>query len=141
MKFFTLLILLNLFIISALACSSTPPTVTDQNFEESIMAISALYQIPNSGFPDKIEASGSQNGKDVTLNIIVPKGTTKKVAQSLGNRFVLNVKKKSPDRDPSARGALREGKLDYTITITDTDGAVISKGIKAAKEDSINWEN
>ena len=46
-----------------------------------------------------------------------------------------------PDRDPSARGALREGKLDYTITITDTDGAVISKGIKAAKEDSINWEN
>ena len=141
MNFFTLSILLNLFIISTLACSSAPPTVTDQHFEESIMAVTALYQIPNSGFPEKIEASGSQNGKDVTLNIIVPKDTKKSIAQSLGDRFVLNVKKKSPDSNPSARGNLKKGKLDYTITITDTDGKVISKGIKAAEEETINWEN
>ena len=141
MKFSNLTIVLSLFIITTLACSSPPPTVTDQHFEESIMAISALYQIPNSGFPEKIEASGSQNGKDVTLNIIVPKDTKKKIAQSLGDRFVLNVKKKSPDNNPSLRGNLKKGKLDYTITITDTDGAVISKGIKTAKEETINWEN
>ena len=141
MKFSNLTIVLSLFIITILACSSTPPTVTDQNFEESIMAINALYQIPNSGFPEKIESSGSQNGKDVTLNIIVPKGTKKNIAQSLGDRFILNVKKKSPDSPPSSRGNLRKGKLDYTVTITDTDGAVISKGIKTAKEETVNWEN
>jgi len=141
MKFSNLTIVLSLFVITTLACSSTPPTVTDQNFEESIMAISALYQIPNSGFPEKMEAYGSQNGKDVTLNIIVPKGTTKKIAQSLGDRFVLNVKKKSPDSNPSARGNLKKGNLDYTVTTTDTDGTVISKGIKVAEEETINWEN
>ena len=141
MNFFTLSILLNLFIISTLACSSAPPTVTDQHFEESIMAVTALYQIPNSGFPEKIEASGSQNGKDVTLNIIVPKDTKKNIAQKLGDRFILNVKKKSPDTNPSIKGNLKKGILSYTVTITDTDGTVIVTGTKDANEESITWGN
>jgi hypothetical protein len=141
MKFSNLIIVLSLFIISALACSSTPPTVTNQQFEESFMAVAALHQIPNSGFPEKIEGSGSQNGKDVTLNIIVPKDTKKKIAQSLGNRFILNVMKKSPDTNPSLKGSLKKGKLSYTVTITDTDGTVISKGTKDTDEESITWGN
>ena len=141
MKFFTISILLNLFITSTLSCSSTPPTVTNQNFEESIQAISALYQIPNSGFPENMEASGSQNGKDVTLNIIVPKNTKERVAQALGDRFILHVKRKSPDDNPSQRGSLKKGKLSYTVTITDTDGTVISKGTKNANEENITWDS
>lgn len=88
-------------------------------------------------YADVVDATLSQSGVSVTLDLVVLSTVSEERAKELGDQFVRVVKRRGPDHRPVNQ--LGTGTLDYAITVSYPDGE-ISKGSKVRIATQISWE-
>jgi hypothetical protein len=104
-------------------------TLTD---EEKQLAIYPIEQY--TGVQD---AAVNQDGKDLTLNLIVDYGTSKEYAEELGDNFVRLVKSFGPEESPGKE--IGPGIYDYTVYVHNPSGELVAVGAKVSGARSLTW--
>ena len=103
--------------------------ITDVQQSQSIREITDYGEVA--------DATLSQSGVSVTLDLVVLSTVSEERAKELGDQFVRVVKRRGPDHRPVNQ--LGTGTLDYAITVSYPDGE-ISKGSKVRIATQISWE-
>ncbi len=83
------------------------------------------------------QASLSQDGKRLSLGLVVRPETTQDKAQELGDSFVRLVKTFGPEALPGKE--IGSGTFDYVITVAYADGTTIAQGAKESNITRITW--
>lgn len=96
----------------------------------------ALREIKDYG--DVVDATLSQSGLSVTLNLVVASTVSGDRAKELGEQFVRIVKRRGPDHRPVNQ--IGTGSLDYSIAVSNPDEDSIAKGDKARNASKVIWE-
>ena len=87
--------------------------------------------------PGVLEASISQDGKRLSLGLVVRPETTQDRAQELGDNFLRLVKTFGPEALPGKE--IGSGTFDYAITVAYADGTTIANGAKEPNSTRITW--
>jgi len=103
--------------------------ITDVQKSQSLREITDYGEVVN--------ATLSQSGISVTLDLTVVSTATEERAKELADQFVRVVKRRGPDHRPVNQ--LGTGTLDYTITVSYPDEE-ISKGVKSRIATQISWK-
>lgn len=83
------------------------------------------------------EASISQDGKRLSLGLVVRPETTQDKALELGDNFLRLVKTFGPEAMPGKE--IGSGTFDYMITVAYADGTTIAQGAKKSNATQITW--
>ena len=140
------IIILALLVAGTAACSdsssdtapstATPATATPASSRLSTDA-SNLAVGSIEGYTDVLEAAISQDGKTLSLVLVLRPGVSKSRAQQLGDNFVRSTKSFGPGPAPGA--AIGAGIFDFLVTVVYPDETVVAQGAKARSASSINW--
>lgn len=131
MKTVTLII----FMLLALILPITPgiakdvPQLTDEQKE---LAISSI-----EGYSEVQDAAINQDGKQLSLAIVVGYATNKETAKDLGDSFVRLVKSFGPEDNPEKE--IGPGLYDYLIGVYYPDKSQIALGAKCSSCRKITW--
>ena len=94
-------------------------------------------------YPKVIDTAIAQDGYELSLAIIVPKGTSEARAKELGDAFVRLVKTfgllDSGKREPAPSKEIGEGIFNYLITVVYPDQTIIVQGAKVSFATHITW--
>ena len=85
-----------------------------------------------------LHAGIDQQGRTVTLSLVVPADTSPDTARALGKRFVLLVKTLASD-EPDPEDEVGAGDFDYIVRVSSPADTVITLGGKATSDTKINW--
>jgi len=112
-------------------CSQTipPPELTQQ---QKTFAIQTIMD-----YPEVRDADIIQEGKVLSLAIIVGYATSEERARQLGDNFVRLVKTFGPDSSPGK--IIGQGTYDYLIAVATPDQRIIVQGAKVNSSDHITW--
>ena len=83
------------------------------------------------------DAAVGQDGKTISLALVVSFAATDEFAKKEGDNFVRLVKSLSPDSPPGKE--VGTGIYDYLITVAHPDGPVIERGAKVSFSPKITW--
>lgn len=93
--------------------------------------------------PEVLDAAIVQKRDDLSLAIIVPKGTSETRAKELGEAFVRLVKTfgllDSGKSEPAPGKEIGNGIFDYLITVASQDQTIIIQGAKVSGATHISW--
>ena len=94
-------------------------------------------------YPEVVDAAIAQDGYDLSLAIIVPKGTSEVRAKELGDAFVRLVKTfgllDSGKSEPAPGKEIGKGIFNYLITVAHLDQTIIVQGAKVSFATHITW--
>ena len=110
--------------------STATPTVNVADIRD--MVISTI-----EGYPRVREAAISQDGKTLSLVIIVDYATDPGYAQQLGDDFVRLAKSFLKDGMPGKQ--IGRGRYDYLIGVYNPNEQEVSLGAKVSSADRISW--
>ena len=96
----------------------------------------ALREIKDYG--EVVDATLSQSGLTVTLDLVVVSTVSEERAKELGEQFVRIVKRRGPDHRPVNQ--IGTGSLDYAIAVSNPDAESIAKGDKIRAATKVIWE-
>ncbi|MDD3566087.1 MAG: hypothetical protein PHN90_10515 [Methanothrix sp.] len=105
------------------------PTLTA---EEKELAI-----IPMEGYAGVQDADLGQDGKQLSLAIIVDYGTSEEYAKELGDSFVRLVKSFGPEERPGKE--IGPGIYDYLVGVYYPNGDLVAIGAKVAGARGLTW--
>lgn len=88
--------------------------------------------------PGVIDAAIHQEGKDLSLAIMVKFDTPEIRAKLLAEKFINMVMLYGPEGS-SVRGKWEEGIFDYLVTVINPDEKVVVQGAKVSFADHITW--
>lgn len=106
-----------------------PPQITEQ---EKSMAISAIMDDPAVK-----DAAVTQQGRTLSLALIVGEATSEPHAKKIGERFVRLVKTFSKDAAPERQ--IGEGVYDYLVGVYYPGQIRVAMGAKVAIASAITW--
>ena len=109
---------------------SSGPVRIDEQVQQ--LALSVI-----KGYSEVVDAAISQDGRKLSLAIVVRSATSKARAKELGDNFVRSVKSFSPDAPPSKD--IGTGMYDYLVTVVYPDEAIVAQGAKASNSARITW--
>ena len=120
-----------LALLSLVSCAptATPPTLTEAQKD---MAVSQIRE-----YTEVLDAAIAQEGKRLSLALVVSHGITESRAKELGDSFVRLVKTFGPGPAPSKE--IGKGTFDFLITVVYPDETIIVQGAKAATSEHITW--
>jgi len=118
-------------ILLAISCgpSAPPPQITEEQINLAVQGIKE--------YPDVQDAAVHQEGKELSLVVIVDYGTSEKGAKELGDNFVRMVKTFGPEPAPSKE--IGEGMFDYMIGVAYPNEEMVAIGAKVSFADHITW--
>ena len=94
-------------------------------------------------YPEVLDAAIAQDRYDLSLAIIVPKGTSEVRAKELGDAFVRLVKTfgllDSGKSEPAPGKEIGKGIFNYLITVAYPDQTIIVQGAKVSFATHITW--
>ncbi|MFC1800027.1 hypothetical protein ACFL2Z_03845 [Candidatus Eisenbacteria bacterium] len=124
-------VIVMIVLVGILGCGSEapPPQVTD---EEMSLAIEEI-----ESDPVVIDAAVQQEGKKLSLAVIVTPGTSKTEAMEVGERFVRLVKTFSKDTPPQKE--VGKGIYDYLVGVYYPGNVELALGAKVSFARSISW--
>ena len=128
MYFPSFILALMLLLIS---CGPTapPPEVTN---EQKNLAIQGIKE-----YSEVLDAAVTQDGKKLSLVLIVNYATSEETAKQLGDNFVRMVKTFGPESAPSK--IIGKGMFDYLIGVYYPNEQLIVMGAKVDFADHITW--
>ncbi len=97
----------------------------------------AIDQILITGYPHVQNATVTQNGKELSLTIVVVPGTSEAQAQDIGGSFVGLVKSFSIGSNPGQ--GTGGGAFDFLITVAYPDTAVVAQGAEMGSSGHVTW--
>jgi len=119
---------------------TTPPEEEAPKITE-LGKTTAIDQI--KAYPEALDAAITQDEHDLSLAIIVPKGTSEARAKELGDAFVRLVKTfgllDSDKSEPAPGKEIGEGIFNYLITVAYPDQTIIIQGAKVSFATHITW--
>ncbi len=92
-----------------------------------------------SGYQSVQDAAIDQEGRAISLVLVVASGTNEEHAKELGENFVRMLKSLSQDEPPSR--VIGSGIYDYMIGVYDPNGESLALGVKARTTDRIRWSS
>ena len=117
--------------MAAVSCSSEPaPTLTESAKD---LAISSIM-----GYDEVSGAEIKQDGRDLSLVVIVGCATSEDVAKDLGDNFVRMVKSFGPESAPTGKD-IGKGEFDYLVGVYCANENQIALGAKNRSSTHINW--
>ena len=118
-------------ILLAISCgpSAPPPQITEEQINLAVQGIKE--------YPDVQDAAVYQEGKKLSLVVIVDYGTSEERAKELGDNFVRMVKTFGPEPAPSKE--IGEGMFDYKIGVAYPNEEIVAIGAKVSFADHITW--
>ena len=96
----------------------------------------ALREIKDYG--DVLDATLSQSGLSVTLDLVVNSSLTEERAKELGEQFVRIVKRRGPDHRPVNQ--IGTGSLDYSIAVSNAEQESVARGDKVRAASKVIWD-
>jgi hypothetical protein len=119
-----------LTIVAIVACNEgPPPTLTE---EQETLAIQSIR-----GYTEVLDAAVGQDGRTLSLAVVVAVATSKERAKELGDNFVRLVKSFGPDEAPGTD--IGDGDFDYLIAVAYPDETIIARGAKSRGSSRISW--
>ena len=109
---------------------TAPPTVSVADIRDIVIASIEDY-------PRVREAAIGQDGKQLSLVIIVDYATDPDYAQELGDNFVRLAKTFLKDGAPGKQ--IGRGRYDYLIGVYYPNERVVAQGAKVGSADRISW--
>lgn len=89
------------------------------------------------GFPDVLGAAVGQDGRRLSLAVVVAFGSAESAARDVGDSFVRTVKSHGPESAPT--NEIGKGDFDYFVTVVYPDRTVIARGAKISSSTRIIW--
>ncbi|MEE8472320.1 MAG: hypothetical protein V3S82_04035 [Dehalococcoidia bacterium] len=97
----------------------------------------AIDQIFITGYPHVQNATVTQNGRELSLALVVVPETSEAQAKEIGGSFVRLVKSFSIGTNPGQ--GTGGGAFDFLITVTYPDTAVVAQGAEMGSSGQITW--
>jgi hypothetical protein len=119
-------------LLTALGCGSEGPPPPEITQEEMSLAIEEIESDPIVQ-----DAAIQQQGRTLSLAVIVTSGTSRAEAKEVGDRFVRLVKTLSKDAPPG--NDVGAGIYDYLIGVYYPGQVEVVSGAKASIARSITW--
>ena len=110
-------------------CGGGPPTLSESAKDLAIDEI--------MGYPDVLVAAVGQDGRQLTLAVVVAFGSAEPAAKDVGDDFVRVVKSFGPESAPAKE--IGKGEFDYLVTVVYPDETVIVRGSKVGNSARITW--
>lgn len=131
MKKWYIVLAVLMVILLAISCgpSTPPPELTD---EQKNLAIQGIKE-----YPEVRDAAVYQEGKELSLIVIVDYATSEARAKDLGDSFVRMVKTFGPEPAPGKE--IGEGMFDYKIGVAYPNEEIVAVGAKVSFADHITW--
>ncbi len=131
MKKWHLVIAVLSIVLLAISCGPTtpPPEISD---DAKSMAIDGIM-----GYDRVRDAAILQDGRKLSLVIIVDYGTSEEYAKQLGDNFVRMVKAFGPE--PAPGKIIGEGMFDYLVGVYYPNEELVVMGAKVSFSDHITW--
>ena len=124
-----------LFLLLLAGCATKtplpPPTLSE------VTKRLAIDQIFITGYPHVQNATVTQNGKELSLAIVVVPGTSEAQAKEIGDSFVGLVKSFSIGSNPGQ--GTGGGTFDFLITVAYPDNTVVAQGAEVGSSGHITW--
>lgn len=124
---------------SARVASPPPPATipTEEGASEitEFDKTTAINQI--KAYPEILDAAIEQDGKDLSLVLIVEYGTSEEYAKQLGDNFVRMVKTFGPE--PAPGKLIGEGMFNYLVGVYYPNGELVAMGAKVSFATHITW--
>ena len=86
-----------------------------------------------------LESKIIQDGREVSLVLVIDCPSAETTAKSLGNKFLRAVKRFGPDQTPT-RKEIGTGDFDYLINLSCGDGSNVAQGGKVSNASEITWQ-
>jgi uncharacterized NAD(P)/FAD-binding protein YdhS len=96
----------------------------------------AIRDLTDEG--EVLEAKMAQTATTASLDLVVVDAVSEERAKELGSKFVRVVKQRGPDRQTGVLIGI--GNVDYTITVSYSDGNQVAQGTKARNANAIVWK-
>jgi hypothetical protein len=113
---------LMLALLLTVACNGGSPSLSESAKDQAIDEI--------LGHPEVLGAAVGQDGKKLSLAVVMAFGSAESVAKDVGDNFVRTVKTLGPEPAPSKE--IGEGDFDYFVTVIYPDRTVIARGAKVS---------
>lgn len=123
------MLLLMALLVAGCGASEPPPQVSQSTKDLAVQSIKKQ--------PEVLDAAIMQDGKRISLAIIVRVGTSQERARELGEDFVRQVKTFANDDMPGK--TVGKGKYDYLVTVALPDKKEVASGAKVASAEKITW--
>ena len=114
------------------AATPTPTPTLEVSEEIQTIVISTIM-----GNPEVLDAAISQDGRTLSLVLIVGSATNKEYSKQLGDNFVRMVKSFSQD-DPPGK-TIGKGMFNYLVGVYYPSGDLVVQGAKVTIADRITW--
>ena len=133
MKKWYIILAVLMVILLAISCGpSTPlPEITDDQKAQAVQAM--------KDEPGVIDAAIHQEGKDLSLAIMVEFDISEIRAKLLAEKFINMVMLYDPEESPVEGGKWEEGIFDYLVTVINPNEEVMDQGAKVSFADHITW--
>ena len=133
--------------IVALACgSSSEPArpTTESRTSESPKSLTLTESAKDlaigviTGYDEVLDAAISQDGRTLSLVVIVGCATSEEVAKNMGDNFVRLVKSFGPESSPSGT-EIGKGDFDYLVGVYCGNERKLAQGAKVRNAPHITW--
>lgn len=91
-----------------------------------------------TGYDEVLDAAISQDGRDLSLVVIVGCATSEEVAKNLGDNFVRLVKTFGPELAPTGT-EIGKGDFDYLVGVYCGNERKLAQGAKVRNAGNITW--
>ena len=127
--FILLTLVIGMLLLGACGTEQPPPSLTS---EQKNLAIQVIKE-----YPEVRDAAVGQDGKELSLVVIVDYATSIERVKNLGDNFVRLVKTYGPE--PSPGKEIGKGLFDYLIGVYYPNEKLAAMGAKASFSDHISW--
>ena len=121
---------LALALLLVAGCAAKPPPELTEAAKS--LAIDGIKQ-----YPEVENAVVAQEGKQLSLVVMVVPGTSEARAKELGDSFLRMVKAHGPGPEPGEK--IGKGVFDYLVSVITWDEALYVMGAKLSSSEHITW--